>query len=175
MINITQLPIAFHCKSCKENFRRQSLGSYPVKCPSCGEERTSYGYFKLPQHSFYKCPPARYNILGSEKHCKFVFISMNTYRLELLMDESQYDSFEFDFDDYSGQIRSMLDSKFEYFGDRAKLKTFYESNILPFEKEHKINYAKNKIEECLIEIYKLNKEINNHNTDIEELTEEETI
>jgi len=171
MISITELPIAFHCKGCKENFRRESLSSYPVKCPSCGDEKTSSGFLKLPQHYFFKCPPARYNILGSENHCKFVFISMNTYRLELLMDESEYESFEFDFDDYCGQIRSILSSRFEYFGDRAKLKTFYESTILPFEKEHKLNYAKNKAEECLIEIYKLNKQLNDYKSDVEEMTE----
>lgn len=173
MINITELPVVFHCKSCKENFRRGVLYSYPCKCPSCGEGKTSYGYLKLPQHSFYKCPPAKYNLIGNEKHCKFVFISMNSYRLELLMDESEYDSFDFNFDDYCGQIRNLLNHRFEYYGDKAKLQTFYDSNILPFEKEHKINYAKNKIEECLISIYETVKKLDDYESDVEELTEEQ--
>ena len=174
MITITQLPIAFHCRSCKENFRKESLGSYPAKCPSCGEDRTSYGYLKLPQHHFWKHEPAKYFITSNEKQCKFEFVSMNGGRCEFLVDVGEYHNFEFEMDNYVGQVKSILESNiFEWYGDKAKLQTFYDSSILPFEKEHKINYTKNKIEECLIEMYEMNKKLNDYGCDLEELTEEQ--
>lgn len=175
MINITELPIAYHCVSCKQNFRNERTSSYPAKCPSCGEEKTSIGFYKLRQHRFYKCAPAGYNLLDySDKKCQFIFTSINNKNLSLLTDADNYENFEFDFDNYVEFIKHMIETfDFYYMGDKDKLKKFYEEEILPYEKEHRINYLKNKREELLIKLWKTNNEYKSVLGDLEELEGEE--
>lgn len=177
MINIDILPIAFSCRTCKQNFRKEYTGSYPCKCPNCGCESMSHTFIKLPQHSFSKFSPANYNLLNShDKKCQFLFTSLDGTSLSILTDPRNYDDFEFDFSNYSQQIKQMiLTFRFEYFGDREKLEEFLKKHILPFEKEHSINYAKNKIEETLISMYELNRDLKGFHSDLEELeTPDET-
>jgi hypothetical protein len=171
MISINTLPIAYHCNSCKENFREKYIGSYPYKCPSCGEERTSSGFYKLPQHTFLKHAPGSYNWLNfSDKKCQFVFRSLNNKILNILTEPENYDNFQFDSDDYLESVRQMITYfDFYYTGDKEKLQKFYDEELLPFEKEHQLNHLKNKKEELLIELWKTNKEYQSVLEDLEEL------
>jgi hypothetical protein len=171
MISINTLPIAYHCNSCKENFRNERLSSYPCKCPSCGEERTSSGFYKLPQHRFYKSPPGSYNLLNYEdKKCQFVFRSLNNKILNILTEPENYENFEFDSDNYLESVKDMIDNfDFYYMGYKEKLQKFYDEELLPFEKEHQLNHLKNKKEELLIELWKTNKEYQSVLEDLEEL------
>jgi len=171
MINISELPIAFYCKACKTNFRRESLSSYPCKCPECGQERTSSGFYRLPTLKFYKSPPGSYNLLNSaDKKCQFTFYSLEGFSISILTEPENFENFEFDFDDYLGQILRMIeDFDFYYMGDKEKIQKFYDEVVSPNAEQHQINYLKNKKEELLIEMWKLNSQRNSYISDLESL------
>lgn len=175
MISISELPISYHCNSCKENFRDERLSSYPCKCPSCGEDRTYNGFYRLPEHRFIKCVPGSYNWLNyNDKKCPFIFTSINNKKLSLLTEPENYENFEFDSDNYLESVKDMIDNfNFCYMGDKEKLKKFYEEELLPFEKEHQLNYLKNKREDLLIQLWKTNKNYEYVLSDLKELETEE--
>lgn len=72
--------VDWHCKSCKYEHESESTSlSYPVKCPSCGEESTTHGFFRLPENVVYfDSEPQSYNYINLEDKKVQIYIHAMT-------------------------------------------------------------------------------------------------
>lgn len=157
MLNIETLPIAFHCKQCLTNFRKSNLRSYPVACPSCSKESTSFGFLKLPTNRFYVGEPKCYDIFGRTKNCQVYVNSFTKQSFAFLIGEDEINSFqEEEFEDMSGSYDKLLKL---CWSKREALKKFFDEECIPYESLSEQNRIINKNEENLIKIYELWKEV----------------
>ena len=165
-MEISELPIRYHCRSCGPFERSLSLRSYPVKCPNCQKETTTNGFQSFKTVQIYVSEPASYNILNpNDKQCQ-VRIITGSAQFSFLTVETFYDEFE-----QSDDILSDLISfkpKISY-SKRELYDKFLAGEIIPNVELFTINRKKNQKEQLLIDIYKKYAEYKDVCSDLEEL------